>query len=334
MLRRSILPSVSFALALGATACGGDSSGAAAGGGGPSAGGDTSAGGATTGAGGGTSAGGATTGAGGGTSAAGAGGAASTKLVPTALPAHKEACPPMVTGSATFLGNTVNLWAGPATAAGGPIVLYWHGTGSIAGEAVAALGQGAIDDVTANGGVIASFNTSTKTGQNTGNNVWYTGDFDIADEIVACAIEQLHADPARIHSSGYSAGGLQTGTMMFQRSNYLASVVIYSGGTLINTPNPDPTNVMPMACLHGAKGVDVVIIDFYDRCHALEDDVKARGGFAMDCDDGGPHVSGLRLSSAPRTWQFLKDHPYKVKPEPYAAGLPAKDNYPSYCSIP
>ena len=30
-------------------------------------------------------------------------------------------------------------------------------------------------------------------------------------------------------------------------------------------------------------------------------------------------------------WQFMKDHPFGVTPEPYANGLPA--SFPSYCKI-
>ena len=61
---------------------------------------------------------------------------------------------------------------------------------------------------------------------------------------------------------------------------------------------------------------------------AWEGIVKQAGGLAIDCDDGGG--AGARFDLAPQAWQFLKDHPYGVKPEPYTA-LPSA--WPSYCSI-
>ena len=81
---------------------------------------------------------------------------------------------------------------------------------------------------------------------------------------------------------------------------------------------------------HGRTGQDRVIIDFADASRALSRDVAARGGFAVDCDHGGEHcASPLALKNA--QWQFLKDHPFGVTPEPYAGALPA--SFPRYCSI-
>lgn len=71
---------------------------------------------------------------------------------------------------------------------------------------------------------------TNRQGTNTGNGVWFTGDFDTIDDVVACAIEQLHIDTRRIYASGFSAGGLQTTWMSYARSGYLAAVVPYSGG--------------------------------------------------------------------------------------------------------
>ncbi|MBM4361780.1 MAG: hypothetical protein FJ104_03790 [Deltaproteobacteria bacterium] len=251
-------------------------------------------------------------------------------VAPTNLPSPQGACPNLVTGAQNVLGANVQLWAGPP-GAGGPVVFYWHGTGSNSREAVSGLGQAAIDEVTRNGGLIASFESSTGQGQNTGNNVWYTGDFAVADHLLACAIEQLDVDTSRVHAAGYSAGGLQTGTMAFLRSNYIASVLIYSGGAIVTSPNPEPGRAVPTICAHGAQGSDVVVIDFANACRSYLDNVKGRGGMAIDCDDGGGHVNLGRLStmSAPG-WQFFKDHPFGVNPSPYVGGLPS---FPATCAL-
>ena len=49
----------------------------------------------------------------------------------------------------------------------------------------------------------------------------------------------------------------------------------------------------------------------------MEADIKRKGGFAMDCNHGGGHT--IPTAIVPSVWRFLKDHPYKVNPKPYAA---------------
>jgi poly(3-hydroxybutyrate) depolymerase len=238
----------------------------------------------------------------------------------------------------TFLGQSVTVWAGtPSPSSRGPVVIYWHGTGGVPQEAVAGLGQAAIDEITAEGGIVAAQAQTTGVGTNTGNNVWFTGDFAVADEIVACAIEQLHIDTRRIYASGFSAGGLQTVWMAYERSGYVAAVVPYSGGltglagivfTPIQKPQ-EPSNVPAAMAVHGRVGADVVILDFAVQSLAYLDDVKAKGGFGIECDHGGGHIIPGDVPAY--AWQFLKAHPFKTKPSPYAADLPG--SFPSYCKI-
>jgi hypothetical protein len=49
--------------------------------------------------------------------------------------------------------------------------------------------------------------------------------------------------------------------MAYVRSNYMASVAPYSGGSL-NMTLQDPSNAPAAMLFHGAPGVDQVIIDF------------------------------------------------------------------------
>ncbi|KYF80559.1 hypothetical protein BE18_27425 [Sorangium cellulosum] len=237
----------------------------------------------------------------------------------------------------TFLGREVRVWAGARSATPAPVVIYWHATGSRPQEAVTGLGQAAIDEITSRGGVVFAPNAYDGHGgedgtRTTGNNVWYVGDLNTADEALACAIQQRNIDTRRVHALGFSAGGLQTAYMAYARSNYVASVVTYSGGTtgLGAPPLQDPSNPPAVMAVHGAQGSDVVVIDFARASAAFESDIKAKGGFAIDCDSGGGHriPSGIAASS----WQFLKDHPYKMRPEPYASGVPS--SFPAYCKIP
>jgi hypothetical protein len=253
------------------------------------------------------------------------------------LPKPSGTCPAMQTGTATFMGQSWQLWVGSGS--GGPMIIYWHGTGSSSIEATVVLGQQTIDAVVAQGGLVAAPGSSGKgsTGQgtNTGDDVWYTGDFDMADQVVACAIEQLHIDTRRIYASGGSAGGLQSAWQMYARSGYTAAVAPVSGGMTgikpfwldpVTMPQ-DPTNVPSAILTHGAEGVDVVGEDFAEASAASEADIKSKGGYSIDCNTQGAHMSGPP-QIGPAIWQFFQDHPFGVK-TPYATPFPSV--FPAYC---
>jgi hypothetical protein len=256
------------------------------------------------------------------------------------LPKAKGTCPKLSTGSATFAGESVQVWVGaPKPEDHGPLLLYWHATGTNSGEAPLFFGQAQIDAITALGGMVASFTNSNRKGMDTGNGVWFTGDFDTADEVVACAIDTLHIDPRRIYSSGGSAGALQATWISYARSGYIAAVAPISGGLTLESgggygelmmPPQDPTNVPAAIVAHGAKGSDVVIIDFAEMSAEYEADMAKRGGFSVDCNNKGGHVA-TPPGISPALWEFMKDHPFKVKPEPYLNGLPM--DFPDYCQI-
>jgi hypothetical protein len=266
------------------------------------------------------------------------GGGATTVVInggsdPTMLPTAPEPCPMLTTSTVTILGTHVQLWVGAKSdTQKGPIFIYWHGTGGQSSNATFDMPADETSAILGAGGIIAAPNESTKMGNDTGNSVWYTGDFAIADEVVACAIQQLHIDTRRIYAGGTSAGGLQSGVMAYARSGYLAASTPNSGG--IAWPGQDvlqdPSHVTPVLTMHGAMGSDVVVIDFATASMNLDMGLASKGGFAVDCNDGGGHAAApadLRESA----WQFLRDHPFKVTPEPYAGGLPS--SFPSYCKI-
>ena len=260
---------------------------------------------------------------------AGTGVVASTGNMPSNLPVSKEPCQDFKTGTMKFLGLNVQIWAGkvPAAAPGGPLLFYWHGTGTSASEANSAFGSG-IGMATAQGGIVASFVDTTKKGAVTGGTIWYAEDIPVADQIVVCAIEKQKIDVRRIYASGYSAGGLQTGAMLVQRPNYIAAGLIYSGGVIAPAVGSDPSNVPSLMCAHGAMGSDVLGLDFAKGCESLETQLVSKGGFAIDCNDGGAHIDILnRFSVADFGYEFLMAHPFKTKPSPWATsapGLPAK----------
>ncbi|HEX6242249.1 MAG TPA: prolyl oligopeptidase family serine peptidase, partial [Polyangiales bacterium] len=163
--------------------------------------------------------------------------------------------------------------------------------------------------------------------------VWYTpGDFDWADQVAACAIKDYNIDPRRIYATGCSAGGLASGVMAFQRSNYLAASAPNSGGIAVPGQDmlQDAKRMTPTMTMHGAPGQDVVIVDFAETSQTLYTSGKAKGGFMVNCNHGQGHCRAPEALQV-AAWQFMKDHPYGVSPEPYANGLPA--SFPQYCQI-
>lgn len=252
--------------------------------------------------------------------------------MPTHVPTPKGSCPDIDSGSVTITLNGASvqfrLWVGSGM---GPALVYWHGTGGSSSEAVSAMSP-AIDAVQASGGLVAAPEVTSATGSNTGNFVWYTGDVDFADEVLACAIEQGKVDPARIHVAGYSAGGLQTVYHWYARSGYVASVLSYSGGdSFLNVaPFQNPGYAPPAIAAHGAEGADWLALDFAVASNTWLTNAKAAGGLAIDCNDGGSHIDVFsRFSVASAGWQFFMDHPWGVA-MPYTS-LPG--TFPSYCMI-
>lgn len=259
------------------------------------------------------------------------------------LPTVKGNCPPLQTGMQTFNGQQVQLWAADASHFGGSLVLYWHATGGNSGEAGWGFGTAQINDVVAKGGMVASFASSTGTGANlNGNHVWFGDDFYTADQVVACALRDLHIDPRRIYVTGASAGGLATTWMSYARSGYIAATAPLSGGMLGQSYGNwgDPTTSMQDPCsvpfamvTHGGKGVDVYAptnFDFAVSSSLYERNIAEKGGMSMDCNTGGGHVAGPP-TIGPFVWQFFQAHPFKQTPEPYQGSVPA--GFPSYCRI-
>lgn len=238
------------------------------------------------------------------------------------IPEIKGECPSLETGSINFMGVTGQVEAGamPASATA-PMLLYWHGTGSTSGEyagMAAAIAQG----VVSMGGVIVSFQNTTNQGDcsPSGTFIFCTGDFDVMDQYVACAVKNRNVDPHRIYTAGCSAGGLMSTAMAAQRSQYIAAAAPNSGGLAI--PSQFSSMHTPaLMTVHGAPGSDVVVIDFSQSSATADMTFKQRGGVVVNCNTGAGHCGGGGLAGD--AWKFLQDHPFGIDPDPWAGGLPA-----------
>jgi len=257
---------------------------------------------------------------------------------PTMLPTPTGTCPELVDGDVTFSPagiepRAVRLWMSDAAATmDGPIVFYWHGTSSQPLEAQYGLGATYVDQVVAQGGIIAAPYHDPAAG----DFPWFLvlgnqeDDLLLADEVLACAIEQVGVDVRRIHTIGMSAGGLQTAQFSVRRSGYIASAVPYSGGLVGPAPvDQDPTNPLAAMIFHGGES-DVVVVSFQEASERYLQALQDAGRFGFICDHGMGHTipQGVAQESV---WQFFLDHPFGTQPSPYAGGLPA--GFPDYCAL-
>ncbi|MFV8749646.1 hypothetical protein ACNOYE_03730 [Nannocystaceae bacterium ST9] len=257
---------------------------------------------------------------------------------PADLPTPTGTCPSFASGNLDFapadIGTrTVKLWMADEPSPGGPLILYWHAYTSAPDEVVISLSPAVIAEITAAGGVIAAPYPAGDVGQFP----WFVvngsnrqDDMLLADEIVACAIQEVGIDPNRIHTSGMSAGGLQTVAFSMARSRYLASVASFSGGVFSPLAFEDPSNHFAAMIFHGGdQDIFGGTVNFKELSINWFEELIDNGNFAFMCDHGGGHT--IPQGVGDDVWRFFQDHPFGTDPEPYGEGLPAE--FPSYCGL-
>ncbi len=256
------------------------------------------------------------------------------------IPTPTGACPEITEGTLTFNPAGVGkprearIWIDEDAAAAqdGPVVFYWHGTGSSTNEAPYGLSNAGVEAFKAAGGMVVA----AVADPDAGTFPWWLtigeqeDDLLLADEVLGCLDEQWGVDPTRIHAIGMSAGGLHTTQMSYRRSAYIASVVTYSGGIGIQgvPASQNPENRFAAMIYHGGAS-DNVVISFQLASETYLDDLLMNDHFAFICDHGNGHT--IPTDAISSTLQFFSKHPYGVRPSPYADELPG--GFPDYCSL-
>jgi hypothetical protein len=267
------------------------------------------------------------TGTGGAQGAGGSGGASSSRN-PIIPPVNGD-CPTFATGTVTVGGlGGISLQVGVKSQGTAPLLFYWHGTGQQANEVNLLVPAAVRQELLGQGGIIVSFQGTLGTGGDcSGTATFSRDDFKVADQIAACAVRDYGIDPHRIFTTGCSAGGLQAGCMGAMRSSYIAAVAPNSGGEVTAQTIQDPTRIPAVMTMHGGS-TDMVIVSFATTSATYDTQMKNAGAFVVNCDHGGGHCQApAALYTA--AWQFMKDHPFGVTPEPYSMSLPA--TFPNYC---
>lgn len=209
-----------------------------------------------------------------------------------------------------------------------PIVLVYHGFG---GDIASMLDDADLRRYADDLGVILVVPQALEEG---GSTIWDAFsdprtnlDAVLFDDVVHCAQQSFSVDPARVHVTGMSNGGLLTGYLAATRADVIASSAPMSGG--VTTTWIDTGASMPMLVVWGGEA-DVAFDQDFDLLAAdMIDQCLDRGWFVAACDHGLGHT--LDPSFWPWVLQFLLEHPRGVAPEPYAAGLPP--TFPGYCGL-
>jgi poly(3-hydroxybutyrate) depolymerase len=255
------------------------------------------------------------------------------------IPQPTGTCPAIVNGDVMFSPagmppRMVKLQLDPAKVGNGPLILYWFATGSNPNEAGYALGA-TLNDITANGGIVASPYADSTAGQFEWfivNKSTKLDDFMLADEVVACLAQAHMIDTTHIHSMGMSAGALQTTAVSFLRSNWIASVTTYSGGIPAGYSAPamqNPANKFAAFIFDGGMTDNVFMVDFQGASQAYKAALDADGHFTAICDHNMGH--SIPVDAAPSVEKFFADNGFGQWPSPYAAhGLPS--GFPTYCA--
>lgn len=171
-------------------------------------------------------------------------------------------------------------------------------------------------------------------------------DIELFDAVLACLDAKYGVDPDRIHSIGFSAGGILTDLLGVTRGETLASVLTWSGGYLANPanetgdflivwPNPGPSSGYVQVMFEGGKDDQWEVPGMLTAEFSLwnANDRPWLGGLGHDvifCSHTQGHTIPSGSNPAAYVVDFFQAHPRGTTTSPFAAGLPV--SFPSNCT--
>ncbi len=248
-------------------------------------------------------------------------------------PVYSGVCPDFTEGrNQNFMSGGASrefLLELPAQPTGAPVIFLWHWLGGSAQQIMTGLGGSGLAD-TNEVIIIApdSFQSQFewRFTQGPANNI----DIQLFEDLLACLSEQFSVDLNRIHSTGHSAGGLWTSYLTMHESQYLASTVVFSGGS-DQASYVTPSRQLPVLVVWGGPTDTFSGFNFETSSQLFSQLLRNDGHFVAHCVHAGGHVPPPNAASLLIDW--FQAHPYNLGNEPYAGGLPAV--YPAnQCSIP
>jgi predicted esterase len=270
---------------------------------------------------------------------------------PGGIPTPTAPCPDIVDGSVTFCPDALEgcrsaVVVNSANATGsGPGVMYWHGTGDNPENLLAtsyAINQIRTMVVQQGGLLIVPRADPAAVARPNNPFPWWIvcgtspascerpDDFILADEIIACAVEQELVDPDRLSIAGFSAGGVMTSHLV-DRVDYFAGAVSFSGGMPLPFRPTTPAGDTAVMAIHGGPtdtycgtGSPPGCYGFQEPSEALAIEVDNAGDFAFVCN----HRAGHTPSLSPEAAMFMRDantagHPWVTYPFGYPGTGPS-----------
>lgn len=207
----------------------------------------------------------------------------------------------------------------PEDPVGAPVVFAWHWLGGSPSQMIRYM---ALEDIAADGAIVVVPASSGAAFE------WMftmeaEGNIDLAlfDDVRACLYEQYDIDLSRVWSAGFSAGALWTTYLSMYRSDALASVAIFSGGTEPFIPYSTPTDPgLPALVTWGGEDDLYAGLSFEQASTAYTAAMLEDGHFIVNCEHDGGHT--IPDGGPEYAWRFLQDHPKNPASEAYAEGLP------------
>lgn len=151
-------------------------------------------------------------------------------------------------------------------------------------------------------------------------------DLALFDDLLRCSQDKLGVDPARIHVTGMSAGGLYTSYLAMYRAEVIASAAAGSGGLLapVRTDAPVP----PFLMMWGGESDIAVDTDFNRTATEYLSILADLGRPALACNHNQGHEWFAEFT--PWVLEFLFAHRLG---QPFAFSDPLPESFPDYCEL-